>query len=128
MIDASSPYLDSPNERIVANTVEALGQSASRKCMDLILPKLMSRNNRVKANAAMALFAAGPDRSDRHAQAHAHALGSRSCARAPLSRSAELTMIADHESCVALEDASADAQAVFGRASGVRADAGGRAA
>lgn len=54
-----TPYLDSPNERIVANAVEALGQARLPKCTDLILPKLMSRNNRVKANAAMALFAAG---------------------------------------------------------------------
>jgi class 3 adenylate cyclase len=59
LIAALDPYLDSPNERIVANAVEALGQSRSPKCTDLILPKLMSRHNRVKANAAMALFAAG---------------------------------------------------------------------
>jgi class 3 adenylate cyclase len=53
------PFLDSPNERIVANAVEALGQPRSARCTDLILPKLGSRHNRVKANAAMALFAAG---------------------------------------------------------------------
>jgi class 3 adenylate cyclase len=53
------PFLDSPNERIVANTIEAMGQVRSAACSDLIIPKLSSRNNRVKANAAMALFAAG---------------------------------------------------------------------
>ena len=54
-----APYLDSANERIVANTIEAMGQVRSPVCSDLIIPKLGSRNNRVKANAAMALFAAG---------------------------------------------------------------------
>lgn len=53
------PFLDSPNDRIVANAVESIGQVRTSKCMDLILPKLNSRSNRVKANAAMALFAAG---------------------------------------------------------------------
>ncbi|MCM2279756.1 MAG: HEAT repeat domain-containing protein [Oligoflexia bacterium] len=53
------PYLDSPNERIVANAIEALAQARDPRCSDLILPKLNSRNNRIKANAAMALFAAG---------------------------------------------------------------------
>jgi class 3 adenylate cyclase/HEAT repeat protein len=59
LIAALAPYLDSPNERIVANAIEALGQARHPRCTDLILPKLMSRHNRVKANAAMALFAAG---------------------------------------------------------------------
>ncbi|MCM2323418.1 MAG: HEAT repeat domain-containing protein [Oligoflexia bacterium] len=53
------PFLDSPKERIVANTIEALAQARDPRCSDLILPKLNSRNNRIKANAAMALFAAG---------------------------------------------------------------------
>ena len=52
------PYLDSPNERIVANAVEAIGRAGGAGCR-ILLPKLTSRNNRVKANAAMALFAAG---------------------------------------------------------------------
>ncbi|MGZ3709807.1 MAG: HEAT repeat domain-containing protein, partial [Bdellovibrionota bacterium] len=58
ILDIAS-FLDSADERIVANTIEALGQVRSPRCSDLILPKLASRNNRVKANAAMALFAAG---------------------------------------------------------------------
>lgn len=52
-------HLESPNERIVANTVEAIGQIRDPKCSDLLLPMISSRNNRIKANAAMALFAAG---------------------------------------------------------------------
>jgi class 3 adenylate cyclase/HEAT repeat protein len=59
LIQALQPYLDSSNERIVANAIEALGQARDPRCTDLILPKLGSRHNRVKANAAMALFAAG---------------------------------------------------------------------
>jgi class 3 adenylate cyclase/HEAT repeat protein len=59
VIAALKPFLESTNERIVANAVEALGQARHPGCSDLILPKLISRNNRVKANAAMALFAAG---------------------------------------------------------------------
>jgi class 3 adenylate cyclase len=54
-----APFLESPDERIVANTIEALGQARSPRCMDQVLPHLSSRNNRVKANAAMALFAGG---------------------------------------------------------------------
>jgi len=53
------PLLSSPDERIVANVVEAMGQVKSDRCSDLILAKVSSRNNRVKANAAMALFSAG---------------------------------------------------------------------
>lgn len=52
-------FLEHPSERVVANTVESMGLSRIPACTDLILPKLASRNNRVKANAAMALFAAG---------------------------------------------------------------------
>jgi class 3 adenylate cyclase len=52
-------FLESPDERIVANVVEALGQVRTPNATDLVLPLLASRNNRVKANAAMALFAAG---------------------------------------------------------------------
>ncbi len=52
-------YLEAPDDRIVANAVEALGQVQLPRCQDLILPKLTSLNNRVKANAAMALFASG---------------------------------------------------------------------
>jgi class 3 adenylate cyclase len=59
MIEVLRPLLNSPNERIVANAVEAMGQVRNPRCTDLILPKLSSRNNRVKANAAMAIFAAG---------------------------------------------------------------------
>lgn len=59
VLEVLRPYLESRNERIVANTVEALGQSRDPRCVDLILPKLMSRNNRVKANAALAMFTAG---------------------------------------------------------------------
>jgi HEAT repeat protein len=54
-----APFLESPHERIVANTIEAMGQVRSPRCIDSILPKLNSRNNRIKANAAMSLFAAG---------------------------------------------------------------------
>ena len=53
------PFLNSPDERIVANVVEAMGHVKNPRCNDLILAKVSSRNNRVKANAAMALFAAG---------------------------------------------------------------------
>jgi HEAT repeat protein len=53
------PFLEHPDERIIANAIEAMGQVRSPKCSDLILSKLNSRNNRVKANAAMVLFAAG---------------------------------------------------------------------
>lgn len=52
-------FIDSPNERIVANAIETLGQIDHPKAGDLILPQLNSRNNRVKANAAMALFSRG---------------------------------------------------------------------
>ncbi|MGE0614056.1 MAG: adenylate/guanylate cyclase domain-containing protein [Bacteriovoracia bacterium] len=52
-------FLESRAERIVANAIEAMGQVRDPRCSDLILPRLGSRNNRVKANAAMALFAAG---------------------------------------------------------------------
>jgi HEAT repeat protein len=54
-----TPFLDSNDERVVANTIEAMGQSRTARAADLILPKLNSHNNRIKANAAMALFAAG---------------------------------------------------------------------
>ena len=53
------PFLNSPDERIVANTVESMGHGRNPKCIDLLIPMLSSRNNRVKANAAMAVFAAG---------------------------------------------------------------------
>lgn len=51
--------LKSSDERIVANAVEAIGQARDPKGTDLILDQLASVHNRVKANAAMALFAAG---------------------------------------------------------------------
>lgn len=54
-----APYLDHADERIVANAIEAMGNARDPRCSDLILPKVMSRHNRVKANSAMALFAAG---------------------------------------------------------------------
>jgi class 3 adenylate cyclase/HEAT repeat protein len=89
-----APFLDSANERISANAVEALGQSRLPEAVDLILPRLTSRNNRVKANAAMALFAAG----------HVEVIGSLKpmlMSSDPLMRSSaafaigELTMIAE---------------------------------
>jgi class 3 adenylate cyclase len=52
-------FLEYPDDRIVANAIEALSQVRSPKCADVILPKLSSHNNRVRANAAMALFASG---------------------------------------------------------------------
>ena len=52
-------YLDSDDDRTVANTIEAIGAAGVPEVADLIIPKLSSRNNRVKANAAMALFAMG---------------------------------------------------------------------
>ena len=54
-----APFLDHPDERIAANAVESIGMSKVPERTDLIIPKLSSRNNRVKANTAMALFAAG---------------------------------------------------------------------
>ncbi len=58
LIDLAA-FLEHPEERIVANAIEAIGQVRNEKATDLILPKLTSCNNRVKANAAMAVFAAG---------------------------------------------------------------------
>lgn len=52
-------FLDYPNERIVANTIEALGMTQYPKALEWIIPKLESRHHRVKANAAMVLFQAG---------------------------------------------------------------------
>ncbi len=53
------PYLHSDDERIVANTIEAIGRMDSEKVNDLILPFLGSVHNRIKANAAMVLFSSG---------------------------------------------------------------------
>jgi class 3 adenylate cyclase len=53
------PFLSHMDERIVANTVEAMGRAHCPRAVDLILPLLNSKNNRIKANAAMALFAGG---------------------------------------------------------------------
>jgi class 3 adenylate cyclase/HEAT repeat protein len=47
------------DDRIVANAIEALGQARLPRGTDLILPFLNSPSNRIKANAAMAVFAAG---------------------------------------------------------------------
>lgn len=52
-------FLDHDDERVVANAIEAIGQVNLPKGLDLILPKLGSRNNRIKANAAIALFVNG---------------------------------------------------------------------
>jgi HEAT repeat protein len=52
-------YLDSSNDRVVANAVEALGHHPISQVTDLLLPKLGSTHNRIKANAAMALFYTG---------------------------------------------------------------------
>lgn len=54
-----APYLASNDERIVANAIEAIGMARSAPGTDLILKKLDSKNHRIKANAAMAIFAAG---------------------------------------------------------------------
>lgn len=50
-------FLTYPDERIIANAVEALGGSDDPKVIDLLIPFVSSKNNRVKANAAMVLFA-----------------------------------------------------------------------
>lgn len=52
-------FLQHPDVRIVANTIEALGASDDPKVIDLLIPFVASKNNRVKANAAMVLFSKG---------------------------------------------------------------------
>lgn len=59
MILKLAPYLQSDDERIVANAIEAIGNARLPSGTDLILRKLDSKNHRIKANAAMAVFAAG---------------------------------------------------------------------
>ncbi|MBI3544140.1 MAG: HEAT repeat domain-containing protein [Deltaproteobacteria bacterium] len=54
-----SKFLQNPNERIVANAIEALGAADDPKIIDLLIPFVTSKHNRVKANAAMVLFAKG---------------------------------------------------------------------
>ncbi len=56
---AIEPFLDSRDERIAANAIEAMGLSQLPRAADLILTKLGTKSPRIKANAAMALFAAG---------------------------------------------------------------------
>lgn len=52
-------FLQHPDERIIANAIEALGASEDPKIIDLLIPFVSSKNNRVKANAAMVLFSKG---------------------------------------------------------------------
>ena len=52
-------FLKHRDQRLVANAVESLGRAKSERSKDLILPLLSSLNNRVKANAAIALFSSG---------------------------------------------------------------------
>jgi class 3 adenylate cyclase len=54
-----APFLKHYDERIIANTVEAMGWARLPRAVDLILPMLTHSNNRIKANAAMGLFAGG---------------------------------------------------------------------
>ena len=50
------PYLESNDDRIVANTVEAMAVSKNKKTMSILEPFLNHGNNRVRANAVMALY------------------------------------------------------------------------
>lgn len=52
-------FLQHPDERIVANAIEALNNCDDPAVVDLLLSFLGSKNNRVKANAAMVLFSKG---------------------------------------------------------------------
>lgn len=58
-IFAIAPFLNHREERVIANTIEALGSFPSPRITDMLLPFLGSANNRIKANAALALFSAG---------------------------------------------------------------------
>ena len=118
-----APWLSSHDDRIVANTIEAIGQARSSKGTDLLLPKLDSRNHRIKANAAMATFAAGRlEVIDilKPMLMHSDPMMRSSAAFAV----GELTLIADLRGLVqTLERGQGSDNAGSGRASRMRADA-----